>query len=677
MNETLNRHHTMRRHTIFAAAAVAALHAFHAPVNAQSPTFEQVLTLRQAGAPVISPDGRNVAFTVRSTEWAENRYDTEIWLAREGAAPFQLTRTAKGNSTAPRWSPDGAWLGFLADRGEKTQVYIMALSGGEATKVTASKEGVNEFRWSPDGRAIAFTAAEPESDTRKHDRERLGEFAVEDAEFVMTHLWVTTVAPEDWAAGKVPEATRLTGGTDFTVGNFAWSPDGTRVAFDHADDPLINSWASQDISVIIVATRVVRRIVTTRGTDGNPVWSPDGRWIAFTSTGGDTTSNYFKNGQLLRIAAEGGAATRIGADFDEQIGGVTWNARGIFFGGRARTASRLYRIDPERGTTASAVETSQNVSAVSFSADGARIAFMAQDASTLNEVFTASLSDFRPTRITAMTEQIASWTIGTSEVVRWKSRDGAEIEGVLHKPRDFDPTKKYPLLVVIHGGPTGIDVPQPLPGSVYPIAQWVAQGTLVLRPNYRGSAGYGEAFRSLNVKNLGVGDLWDVMSGIDHLVRQGMVDTTKMGSMGWSQGGYISAFLTTNTTRFKAISVGAGISNWVTYYVATDIHPFTRQYLRNDPWRDPAMYARTSPMTNILKARTPTLIQHGEFDRRVPIQNAYELLQGLQDVGVPAKLVVYKGFGHGITKPKETLAALTHNWEWFGRYVFGAPPAQP
>lgn len=149
-----------------------------------------------------------------------------------------------------------------------------------------------------------------------------------------------------------------------------------------------------------------------------------------------------------------------------------------------------------------------------------------------------------------------------------------------------------------------------------------------------------------------------------------MIDTTRMGSMGWSQGGYISAFLTTSTNVFKAISVGAGISNWVTYYVSTDIHPFTRQYLKSTPWNDKDIYQKTSPMTNINNANTPTLIQHGELDKRVPISNAYELLQGLQDRGVPSKLVVYKGFGHGITKPKERLAALWHNWSWFNKYIW-------
>jgi dipeptidyl aminopeptidase/acylaminoacyl peptidase len=167
------------------------------------------------------------------------------------------------------------------------------------------------------------------------------------------------------------------------------------------------------------------------------------------------------------------------------------------------------------------------------------------------------------------------------------------------------------------------------------------------------------------------------MTGVDFLSAKGLIDTTKIGVMGWSQGGYISAFLTTNTDRFKAISVGAGISNWMTYYVNTDIHPFTIQYLKANPWDNEEIYKKTSPMTNIKKAVTPTLIQHGEFDKRVPIPNAYELLQGLRDQGVPAELIVYKGFGHGITKPKERLAATWHNWQWFGKYVWGEEIEMP
>lgn len=330
----------------------------------------------------------------------------------------------------------------------------------------------------------------------------------------------------------------------------------------------------------------------------------------------------------------------------------------------------MYRIDPATGRYSPFAESPHLIMSFDFSADGSKFALAGRNHDQLNEIFVSSQSTTTVGKLSNFTGQISGWNVAQSEIISWKSKDGATIEGVLHKPKNYDPSKKYPLLVVVHGGPTGIDTPQPVPNYVYPIVQWLDKGCLVLRPNYRGSAGYGEKFRSLNVKNLGVGDAWDVLSGVDYLDKKGFIDKTRMGCMGWSQGGYISAFLTTNSTVFKAISVGAGISNWMTYYVNTDIHPFTQQYLKATPWSDESVYRKTSPMTNITKARTPTLIQHGENDKRVPIANAYELLQGLRDNHVPSELIVYKGFGHGISKPRERLAANWHNWQWFNKYIW-------
>jgi dipeptidyl aminopeptidase/acylaminoacyl peptidase len=280
-------------------------------------------------------------------------------------------------------------------------------------------------------------------------------------------------------------------------------------------------------------------------------------------------------------------------------------------------------------------------------------------------------------KLTDMTAQTAAWAKSALEVVSWKSQDGTTIEGVLHKPIGFQAGKKYPLLVVIHGGPTGTSRPTAFSSaSIYPIDIWTAKGALVLEPNYRGSAGYGEAFRSLNVRNLGVGDAWDVLSGIDYLIKEGLADPNQVGTMGWSQGGYISAFLTTHdSARFKAVSVGAGISDWMTYYVNTDITQFTRHYLKATPWDDPEIYAKTSPITYVKNAKAPTLIQHGATDQRVPPPNGFELYRGLQDVGVPSKLIIYKGFegvGHGPSKPKSSRAVMQHNLEWFDKYIFGA-----
>jgi dipeptidyl aminopeptidase/acylaminoacyl peptidase len=274
-----------------------------------------------------------------------------------------------------------------------------------------------------------------------------------------------------------------------------------------------------------------------------------------------------------------------------------------------------------------------------------------------------------------MTEQTKPLVLGTREVISWKSTDGTTIEGVLIKPVDFDPTKKYPLLCIIHGGPTGVDRPALLTPDAryYPSDIWAARGALVLKVNYRGSAGYGEKFRKLNVRNLGVGDAWDVLSGVDYLIAKGWIDKDRVGCMGWSQGGYISAFLTASSDRFVAISVGAGISNWATYYYNTDITPFTINYLGKNPVDDPEIYQKTSPISYVKNARTPTLIQHGELDRRVPIANAYELRQALEDKGVRVEMIVYKGFGHPITKPKAMRAVMNHNLSWFNHYLWNDP----
>lgn len=262
--------------------------------------------------------------------------------------------------------------------------------------------------------------------------------------------------------------------------------------------------------------------------------------------------------------------------------------------------------------------------------------------------------------------------LGSTEQITWKSRDGTSIEGVLRKPANFDPTKKYPLVLVVHGGPTWISSLVPFDYQdtyYYPTLHFINNDILVLKPNYRGSIGRGADFLQLNKDNLGVGDLWDIESGVEHLVKLGYVDSDRVGCMGWSQGGYISAFATVNSSMFKAISVGAGISDWYTYYVSTDIRQFTVHYLSGSPLKNRDAYLKTSPMTNINKAKTPTLIQHGSSDARVPYSNANELFRALKDMGVPVELFSFTAMPHGITKPKENRAVVIQNFTWFSHYL--------
>jgi dipeptidyl aminopeptidase/acylaminoacyl peptidase len=656
------------RHRLWLSCAFLAVSAGWTLVDAQrpsagtAPTVDQILSLKRAGSPALSPDGRLVAYTVRETNWDDNSYDTQIWLADARTGATRQLTWSKKSSQSPAWSPDGSQLAFISDRTDKRQLYVISPTGGEADVLTSNEEGVDAFAWSPDGRTIAFTAREPKSAALKEREKKYAEFQFVEQDYRMSHMSVINLASR---------ATKpLTHGA-YTVGSFSWSPDGKRIAFDHRLNPSPASSGTTDISIVAVEDGSVTPLVTQDGPDSNPIWSPDGSRIAFESAMANP-GFYYTNSVIAVVPAGGGPPAVLTPSFDEEPSVVSWNAGGLFFAASERTYAHLYRLDPDAKSAAkvTAVDTPQTVNtSFSISKDGQTIAYLRADATSVPEVFVGTR------RVTNMHAQTANWATSTLDVVSWKSQDGTLIEGVLHKPADFEPSRKYPLLVVIHGGPTGVSRAVPFTSSTYPIDVWVPRGILVLEPNYRGSAGYGEKFRSLNVRNLGVGDAWDVLSGIDALVAKGMVDPARVGTMGWSQGGYISAFLATHDAeRFKAISVGAGISDWMTYYVNTDIHPFTRQYLKATPWDDPDIYAKTSPITYIRQAKTPTLIQHGAADQRVPLPNAYELFQGLQDNRVPTKLIVYQGFGgigHGPTKPKSHRATMEHNLEWFDQYMLG------
>ncbi|MDP1568458.1 MAG: S9 family peptidase [Vicinamibacterales bacterium] len=631
---------------------------------ARAQTIDELVSLKRAGAPAISPDGRRVAYTVREANWEENRYDTQIWIANaDGGEPRRLTGGPK-SSTQPAWSPDGRWIAFLSDRTDTRQLYRIAVAGGEAERLTSGEEGVNQFAWAPDSAALAFTMTEPVSAAQKERTQKYGDLTIEDQDHRMAHLHLLTLATR--------EIRQLTMG-GFVVGSFAWSPDGTRLAFDHRTNTDPASGHTADITVLDVTSGRRDLVVSQAGPDSNPRWSPDGRALAF-QTAMSKPFFYFQNSELAVVSLDTREIRVLTGAFDENPSLLEWTPAGIFFSASQRTWAYLFKVDPAtRAITRHAAEEAWIGTSFSLTPDGAHTAFLASGPARFPDVYTARITPtLAPTRVSDLGAQVAAWPAHAREVVRWKSQDGAEIEGVLHKPASFEAGRRYPLLIVIHGGPTGISRPVPYgSGSVYPIDLWLSEGALVLEPNYRGSAGYGEAFRSLNVRNLGIGDAWDVLSGIDHLVDAGLVDGSRVGTMGWSQGGYISAFLTTrHSDRFKAVSVGAGISNWMTYYVNTDIHPFTRQYLKATPWDDPQIYADTSPMTYIKQASAPTLIQHGDRDQRVPAPNAFELYQGLVDQGVPAQLVLFRGFGHGLDRPKANRGAMQQNFDWFKQHLW-------
>ena len=692
------------------------------PVLAQSAhtqTLDEALSLRLVFSPRISPDGRYVVYTQRETNWKDNAFVNQLWLVDVSTLKsFQLTR-GKKSADGATWSPDGNWIAFVTEREsvaveplsaddkekdndkKKTeeakdkkdaetpgkpadrQIWLISPSGGEAWQLTKSETDVDNFRWSKDSRFIAYAANAPETKASKDRKEKYSDYHVFEKDYRQNQLWQLDVT----AATKTflpTDAKRLVTDLSLNVHNFSWSPDSTKIAFSAAPNPNLASSGERDIYLLDLSNNnSVTKIVALPGPDTNPVFSPDGKQLAF-ATALAQPYYYYANEHIASVdlsavlskpATTPADVRDLTAAFDEDPDLADWGPDGIYFGAQQKTSAHIYRLNPQtREIRRVTSPDSLLIEDASATADFKTLAFMTEDATHMTEIYISSVAPFLPRKLTDMTTQVKDWKLGTVEVISWKSQDGTVIEGVLHKPADYDPARKYPLLVMIHGGPTGTSEPTLSPGEyAYPIQTFLSKGALVLEPNYRGSAGYGSAFRALNVRNLGVGDMWDVMSGVDYLIGKGIVDSTRMGSMGWSQGGYISAFLTTHTDRFKAISVGAGISNWMTYYVNTDITPFTRQYLHATPWDDPEIYAKTSPITTIKKAKTPTLIQQGSNDQRVPVPDSFELYRGLQDQGVPSRLVLYTGFGHGINKPKSLRALQQSNLDWFNFYIWNEP----
>ncbi len=654
----------MLRHAVLLCACAAAL-------CAQTPTIDQSLSMKSVAGAQISPDGRYIAYTVQQANWDENEFATQIWIAVPATGErYQLT-SGKKSSSGPLWAPDSRRLAFTSDRDGKRQIYVISPSGGEASQLTAEENGVGNLAWAPDGSVIAFTSTGPDSKERKDRKEKYGDFDIIGGDYVMSHLWRVAVPAEIPAdVKKLPKPEALTKGETFSVSSFSWSPDSKRIAFSATRDPDLGSQDTERIYVLDLADLHVRTLVGEGGPHSRPRWSPDGRHVAFVTSNGQPFF-FYANRYIATVPADGGKPKVLTDAFDEDANLLDWGPDGIYFSALQRTNAHIFRIAPEGGTPRRITGPEQFSSPdATFTRDHKTFAGVGAAPNHFPEIYVSPVADFAPKYLTDVAAQWKPFKLTTREVIRWKSTDGADVEGILMKPADYDPTRKYPLLVVIHGGPTGVDTAVASADRYYPIERFAAKGALILKPNYRGSAGYGAKFRALNVRNLGLGDYWDVISGVDSLIAKGIVDKDRVASMGWSEGGYISAFITTYSDRFKAVSVGAGISDWMTYYVNTDIHPFTRQYLKATPWDDPEIYRKTSPITYVNNAKTPTLIQQGDQDKRVPPPDSYELYQALKDRGVPVKLIFYKGFGHPINKPKQQRAVMEHNYEWFSKYIW-------
>jgi dipeptidyl aminopeptidase/acylaminoacyl peptidase len=659
---------------------------------------ELAFKVKRVGSVRVSPDGRRVAYVVGTAamEGEKSEWISQVWVAgADGTGAVQLTRGDK-SSTAPAWSPDGQWLAFVAARGGKDKdgkdpkpnLWRIRVDGGEAEALTEEKGGAAVPRWSPDGRLIAFLLTDaPSEDEEKAAREKRDARVVGE-EAKRTRL---AVVPAEKDAEGNRHLRRLTSG-DLSVGHvegpgrFDWSPDGKWIAFDHQPTPFVDDWPKGDVSMVEVETGTVRPLAATTAAESNPAFSPDGRSIAY--EGSDVPPTWASATRIHVVPAAGGAARALAATFDEQPDLLGWTAEGtrVVVHETRGTVGRLaiLPIDGKAGMDITPAEATVDTPALNASRQ--KVGFVSQAPDRAPEAFVAAVPVPGPARGRGRATPPPSWAaiqvsrvqdvpavaLGSTEVVSWKAPDGKPIEGLLTYPVGYRPGTAVPLVVMVHGGPTGVFV-RSYTGAptTYTVAGFATRGFAVLRGNVRGSSGYGRAFRYANYKDWGGGDYQDILSGVDALVARGIADPDRLGIMGWSYGGYMTSWVITQTRRFKAASVGAGVTNLMSFTGTADIPSFLPDYFGGEHWDAFDAWRARSALFNVKGVTTPTLILHGEADRRVPVSQGYELYNALKRQGVTTKMVVYPRQPHSLQEPKLMLDAMKRNLEWFERHVLG------
>ena len=637
---------------------------------AQSWSPEMQVKVKALANVQVSPDAAKVAYTVSNEVMTADKSEfvTQIWLAStDGREAHQLTFADK-SSTNPKWSPDGKWLAFTSTRKDnKSNLYLLRIEGGEAEALTDVKSGVGDFEWSPDGKSIAYALTDPKSDDEEKNDKSRNDFRWVDEKIKAARLYVLPIAKD--AAGK-RDARKLT--TDNrSVTGFNWSPDGRTIIFSHVSDPRGNFWPSSDVSIIDVSSGKVTPFAATAAAESSPTYSPDGKWVAMSVT--DVPVRWAQSGRIAIFPASGGTPRMIPASNDGQpnIAGWEGDSSKLYFTEAKGTGTAVYFVDVARGTISLEHYSDALVTSFGLNSAGNAVGFVMQKPDAPPEVFVAKNGDKKTTQVTHVNDEIAKMPVGRTELIKWKNpKDGREIEGLLTYPVGYRPGTKVPFLLNIHGGPAGVFAQNYIGGrGAYPLATFAQRGYAILRPNPRGSSGYGTEFRQANIKDWGGMDYLDLMAGVDKAIEMGVADPDRLGVMGWSYGGYMTTWIVTQTKRFKAASAGAPVTNLMSMNATTDIGAFIPDYFGGQAWDVPEVYAKHSAMFNIKGVTTPTLIEHGEADIRVPISQGYEFYYALKQQGVPTRMLVLPRQPHGPNEPRMQMAAMQANLDWFEKYL--------
>ncbi len=667
-----------RRRATKALALVLAFLAFargepaSAEQAAQPFTLDDAIGLVRIASPRISPDGERVLYSRAELNWEENEYASRIWIVGADGGDARVFTGSEDDSNAD-WSPDGRWVSFTRPVGEgsarKRQIFLLRSDGGEAVQLTRHAVSVGAYEWGDD-RSIFFLADDslPQDRRKEHEKGDDAIFIDEGPNGQTRGRWNGLWRVELVGPGDTAKAERITK-AGIRIGDFAVSPDGNHVAYAFRGEGRRNAGNLSEVSLIGVRTREESRITSNDAPESQLAWSPDGRMISFVAP--DLETWELDQGNLYVHDIPTGNTRQLLQDFQPDIRGYEWSPGGreIHFVALDRTDAQLWAVDARSDEARRLTDEAGVLGAISFDAGHRRAAATRASPASPGDLWLYDLVQGTRTQLINSNPQLAEKSLREPEIVRWRSSDGLEIEGLLYRAGEGP----APLVLNIHGGPAGVFTRGFSAGAQI----LLAEGYSVLQPNVRGSTGYGDALLRGNMNDIGGGDYEDLMSGVDEMIRQGIAHPDSLAVKGWSYGGILGGWAITRTDRFRAASLGAMVADWRSEFGAGFNFDVTRWYLGGDPWSNREQWTERSAYTHLDRVETPTILFHGANDRTDTMEQSMNFFAGLRHLGVEARFILFPREGHGIREPRHRRTMMIEEIRWLQRHVRGVEWAAP